>query len=123
MVHALPAPEVLRCYFDDTLEPQVPAMHLRWGNHRLEKLWELPEGVTLLGPAPECFGVSVQRMERDVYHVRLVWDKSCFVWPSISRPQLVTSAITSVLRSLGTDLWEMLDQPVNTEACMPCRAA
>jgi hypothetical protein len=26
----LPAPEVIRCYFDDGFEPQFPAMRLRW---------------------------------------------------------------------------------------------
>ena len=123
MVQALPAPEVLRCFFDDTFDPHLPAMHLRWGESRGERLWEFPDGVTLMGPAPERFGVSIQRVGGDSYCVRVLWDRSYFVWQSVRRVELLTSALAPLLGALGTDLWYLLEQPVHSEACTPCRAA
>lgn len=123
MPKSLPVPEVVRCYFDETFEPHLPAMCLRWCGVTTERLWELPEGVTLMGPAPERFGVSIERVGRDAYRVRLLWDNSSFVWQSARRVQLLTSALAPVLRAIGTDLWYLLDQPVNAQAFTPCRAA
>ena len=123
MIQALPAPEVLRCFFDDTFEPHLPAMCLRWRCGRGERLWELLEGVTLVGPAPERFGVSIQRVGGDAYSVRVLWDRTCFVWQSVRRVELLTCALAPLLGAIGTDLWYLLDQPVHGEACTPCRAA
>jgi hypothetical protein len=123
MVQALPAPEVIRCYFDDTFARRLPAMCLRWRDCPGERLWELPEGVTLMGPPPERFGVTIQRIGTDAYEVRLLWDGSCFVWKSVRRVQLLTCALTPLLGALGTDIWYLLDQPVNGEAYAPRRAA
>ena len=122
MVQALAAPEVLRCFFDDTFEPHLPAMCLRWNGTR-ERLWELPEGVTLVGPPPERFGVSIRRVGRDAYCVRVLWDRSCFAWHSARRVQLLTSSLAPLLGAIGTDLRYLLDQPVHAEAHTPCRAA
>jgi hypothetical protein len=55
--------------------------------------------------------------------VRLLWDGSCFVWQSVKRVQLLTSALAAMLGAIGTDLWYLLDQPVHAEPCTPCRAA
>lgn len=123
MVQALPTPKVVRCFFDRTFEPHLPAMYLRWCGSTGERLWELPEGVTLMGPPPERFGVSIQRVGRDAYRVRLLWDGSCFVWQSVERAHLLSTALTSILGALGTDIWYLLDQPIHSEACTPCRAA
>lgn len=113
MVQALPTPEVVRCYFDDAFDPHLPAMHLRWGQTgRPERLWELPEGVCLVGPAPQRFGVNIQRQGPDSYSVRLLWDRTCLNWLSLTRVQLLTSALAPLLGALGTDLWYLLDQPV-----------
>jgi hypothetical protein len=125
MVQALPTPEVLRCYFDDAFEPHLPAMALRWqaGGGPAERLWELPEGVSLLGPAPQRFGVSIQRRDADSYCVRLLWDRTRFTWHAIPRMPLLTSALAPLLGALGTDLWYLLDQPVPSGASVPPRAA
>jgi hypothetical protein len=113
MVQALPTPEVVRCYFDHAFDPHLPAMHLSWGQTgRPERLWELPEGVCLVGPAPQHFGVSIQRQGQDAYAVRLLWDRTCLNWLSLTRVQLLTSALAPLLGALGTDLWHLLDQPV-----------
>ena len=113
MVQALPTPEVVRCYFDEAFDPHLPAMHLRWGQTgRPERLWELPEGVCLVGPAPQRFGVSIRRQSSDAYAVRLLWDGTCLNWLSLTRVQLLTSSLAPLLGALGTDLWYLLDQPV-----------
>ena len=89
-MQALPVPEIVRCYFDRTFEPHLPAMCLHWRNGRPERLWELPEGLTLMGPAPERFGVSIQRAGRDAYRIRLLWDGSCFRLAGACGAQVLT---------------------------------
>jgi hypothetical protein len=110
----MPAVEVLRCYFDETFEPHLLAMCLRWEVAGAgERLWELPEGVTIVGPAPQRFGFSVRRLDADAYSARLLWDRTCLTWPSLSRRDLLGSALARVLAALGTDLWCLLDQPAS----------
>lgn len=121
MTDALPSAEVLRCYFDESFDPHLPAMSLRWGPDSGEHFWELPEGVRLFGPPPQRFGVSIQRQDTDAYAVRLLWDRTCFHWLTLSRDQLLASALAPLLEALGTDLWYLLDQPLEPDS--PRRAA
>jgi hypothetical protein len=125
MVQALPAPEVLRCYFDEAFEPHLPAMCLRWGESqaRSGQFWHLPEGVILTGPAPRRFGVSIQRLADDSYAVRLLWDRTCLIWLALTRRQLADSALEPLLAALGTDLWYLLDQPIDNDPTTFPRAA
>jgi hypothetical protein len=115
MVQALPAPEVLRCYFEEAFEPHLPAMSLRWQEPTQSpaQVWQLPEGVSLTGPAPSRFGISIQRLADDSYAVRLLWDRTCLIWLALTRRQLIESAIAPLLAALGTDLWYLLDQPID----------
>jgi hypothetical protein len=122
MVQALPTPEVTRCFFDDAFEPHLAAMCLRW-NGGGKRLWELPDGATLVGPPPERFGVSIRRVAADGYLVRLLWDGNYFVWQSARRGQLLTSALATVLAALGTDIWYLLEQPVVANVQSTSRAA
>jgi hypothetical protein len=125
MVTTLSSPEVLRCYLDETFTPGLPAMCLRWesdGNEVEEQQWDMPEGVTLSGPLPERFGISIRRQRRDSYHVRLLWDRTCLVWQDLPRAQILASTLAPLLAAMGTDLWYLLEQPVqSTES--PGRAA
>jgi hypothetical protein len=116
MLGTLPPPEVLRCYFDDGFAPRLPAMCLRWDAELAggERSWELPEGVTLVGPPPERFGVSIRRRGEDSYSVRLLWDRSCLTWEDLTRTQLLTCSLEPLLGAMGTDLWYLLDQPVRS---------
>jgi len=126
MVETLPEPEVTRCYFEDAYEPHLPAMSLRWDTHSpgwSERLWYLPEGVCLVGPAPERFGLTIQRRATDSYSIRLLWDRTCLQWVELSRMQILTSALRPLLAAMGTDLWYLLDQPVSTETQLPLKAA
>jgi hypothetical protein len=124
MVQALPSPEVVRCYFDDDFEPHLPALCLRWSPDSRtpgERLWTLPEGVRLIGPAPQRFGVSIQRRGTDSYAVRLLWERTGFHWPAVTRAQLLSTSLEPLLAAMGTDLWYLLEQPL--EAGFPPRAA
>jgi hypothetical protein len=126
MPQALSAPEVVRCYFDESFDPHLPAMCLRWDPddaEQTERLWELPEGVCVVGPPPRRFGVSIRRQGADSYAVRLLWDRTCFTWLALARVQLWTSALAPLLASLGTDLWYLLDQPASSGGRSPRRAA
>jgi hypothetical protein len=125
-MHSLPAPEVLRCYVHTGFQPHLPAMRLRWDVGALgsaDRLWYFPEDVCLTGPAPEDFGVTIQRRAADAYAVRVLWNNTCLSWPALSRVQLLTSALAPLLRAMGTDLWYLLDQPVAAELYLPCEAA
>jgi hypothetical protein len=125
MLKTLPPPEVVRCYFDDGFAPRLPAMCLRWDVEALgdERLWELPEGVTLVGPPPERFGVSIRRRGEDSYNVRLLWDRTCLTWDDVPRIQLLSSSLAPLLGAMGTDLWYLLDQPVRPGSVPRDRAA
>jgi hypothetical protein len=125
MVKAMPTPEVLRCYLDESFDPHLPAMCLRWqaNSGPGERLWELPEGVCMVGPAPQRFGVTIQRHATDSYAVRMLWDRTSFHWFSLTRAQLLGSALAPLLGALGTDLWYLLDQPVTSAPGPPDRAA
>jgi hypothetical protein len=123
MVQSLAAPEVVRCFFDDTFDPPLPAMILDWGGRPPERLWELPEGFSLCGPGPRRFGVSIRRLARDDYAVRLLWDRTSLTWQSLSRVELLGSALGPLLAALGTELRDLLDQPIQPPTRSLQRAA
>ena len=123
-VLALSTPEVVRTYTDESQSPRLQVLCLRWGQEGgTERLWELPEGVSILCPAPTRFGVSVQRIAPEAYSVRLVWDHTLLSGRSVSRAQLLTSCLSPLLSALGTDLWHLLDQPAPPAGRFRLRAA
>lgn len=122
MTQTLPAPEVVRCYFDPTFDPHLPAMCLCWEDAE-EGLWELPEGVRFSGQPPRQFGIRIQRRDEDSYAVHLLWDRTCLTWLDLTRGQLLASDLDALLAALGTDLWYLLDQPIPHGDRTPPRAA
>jgi hypothetical protein len=117
-MHDLPEPEVLACFFEDCFHPPLPAMSLRWDGDAsgiAERLWHLPNGVRLQGPAPTRFGVTIHRHADDGFKVRVLWDGLCLGWDNLTRVQIMASSLSSVLAVLGTDLWYLLTQPVHAE--------
>ena len=124
MVETLPEPKLLRCYIDHEFDPAAPVLCLHWGpEETAEREWELPEGVRLFGPLPERFGISIKRQDQDRFPTRLLWDRTSFYWPALSRAQLLSSSLAVVLAATGTDLWYLLDQPVPPDRRYPHRAA
>ena len=114
-MHSLSKPEVVRCYFDKNQEPHLPAMELRWEGDDpdcAERAWHLPENVVLKRSAPRKFGITVNRVGPNSFRVRCLWDELCINWTCLTRGQIMASSLSQVLRALGTDLWHMLDQPV-----------
>jgi hypothetical protein len=126
MLETLPKPEVLRQGVDREQNPSVPAQWLRW-NHdaptTAEKIWYLPQDVCLTGPAPERFGVTIQRRGVDSYSLRLVWNDMSLSWHGLRRVQILSSALNPLLNALGQNLWHMLEQPVRGEKSHPSLAA
>jgi hypothetical protein len=114
MNKGLPTPEIVRRHVEDFFHRSAPVMSLRWPTNAasMEKLWELPDGVNIMGTPPERFGFHMQRVGRDAYAVRLLWNQTCFSWEALSRMQLLSSALAPLLAALGTDLWCLLEQPV-----------
>ncbi len=111
----LPKPEVARCFFERSFEPPLPAMELRWDLDAAglaERTWHLPDGVVLKGATPERFGVTIHRLGENAYCVRLLWNRLCLSWESLTRAQVMASALANLLTALGTDLWYLLNQPV-----------
>lgn len=124
MVTSLPTPEVVRSYFDDGFTPALPAMSLRWqGIEKLERLWDLPEGVSVFGPPPQRFGISVRRRAANTYAVRVLWDTTCLSWTALTRTEILSCSLAALLNALGTDPWCVLEQPVRAEAATARRAA
>jgi hypothetical protein len=115
-MNALPAPQVVSCYFDDRVTPHLAAMRLRWPDGPRDHYWVLPTGEELVGPPPERFGVWVRRQASDEYAISLVWDE--VVQESFAgRWRLLNSSLRPVLEALGTNLAYLLDQPIAAEPC------
>jgi hypothetical protein len=126
MMDFLPRPEVLCCYFENTFQPHIPAMNLRWDPDApgvAERTWHLPEGVFIKSHAPEQFGVTIHRRGPNAYAVRVLWNQLTFSWQQLTRVQVMTSALAPLLRSLGTDLWYLLEQPIDQETAQPAQVA
>ena len=126
-MHDLSKPEVVRCFFQDSFQPPLPAMILRWDAVTpvvLEHTWHLPAGLRIHGPAPERFGVTVYRQGADAYQLRVLWNGLCLSWEGLTRVQIMASSLAPVLRALGTDLWYLLAQPTcTTFAKVPAKVA
>jgi hypothetical protein len=115
----LPKPDVVRCFFEQTIDPPLPGMELRWDADAVgafERVWHLPDNVTIKSPAPQRFGVTIHRLGENSYRVRVLWNRLCLSWDALTRRQIMTSSLTLVLGSLGTDVWYLLEQPVEEEA-------
>lgn len=111
----LPRPDVVRCFFEQSFEPPLPAMELRWDPDSagaFERVWNLPESVLVKGPAPQRFGVTIHRLGENSYKVRVLWNRLCLSWDELTRRQIMTSSLVLVLGALGTDVWYLLDQPI-----------
>ena len=117
MVHALPTATVLRRYFDQSAGRLVPAFELRWQeslSQPRERLWELPEHVSLVGPPPQRFGVKIDWVGADAYAVVVLWDRTRLAWDGLTRVQLLASALAPLLKALGSDLRSCLEESTRT---------
>src|SRR5262245_4491574 len=93
----LPTVEVVRTYFDEAFDAQAPVRVLRWDEGHTERLWELPEGVSIIGPPPRGFGFQMRRLSADSYAVRVAWDRTHLAWSSLSRVELLSSCLCPLL--------------------------
>ena len=112
----LPKPDVKRCFFEQHFDPPLAAMELRRDQETAERVWQLPDSVMIKGPAPVRFGVTIRRIGENAYDVRVLWNRLCLSWESLTRRQIMTSSLAPVLGSLGTDVWYLLEQPVEDAA-------
>ena len=89
-------------------------MQLRWrGDGASERVWHLPKGVTIVSAAPTRFGMAIERVGDDAFTLRLTWNEVHFSWSRLRRADVMTSSLSLVLHALGTDLWDLLQQPVS----------
>lgn len=115
----LSKPEVVRCYFEPASDAPLPAMELCWDSDLpgiSECAWQLPDSLVLKGPAPERFGIAIHRLDDNAYRVRVLWNDMNFTWNHLTRVQVMTSSLTQILHALGTDLWYLLNQPIEEDA-------
>jgi hypothetical protein len=114
MARTLPTAEVVRKYIDESFDAHTPVMVVRWdgepGNG--DRLWELPEGLCVVGAAPRRLGIRIRRQSEDSYAVRLLWENTQLTWPTLSRMELLASCLSPVLGAVGIDLWSLLEQPM-----------
>jgi hypothetical protein len=112
---SLPRVEILRCFFDESVEPHLSAMLLRWDIEfpgLADSVWRLPENVTLEGAPPSRFGITIERQGKNSFRVRVLWNQLSLIWDRLSRNQIINSSLAPILKALGTDLWYLLEQPV-----------
>jgi hypothetical protein len=121
MARTLPTVEVVRQFIDDEFDAHTPVRVLRWENEpgQGERIWDLPEGLCVVGAAPKKLGLRIRRVSTDAYAVRLLWDGAQLSWPALSRITLLTSCLAPVLSALGMDLWSLLDQPLPSSRRRP----
>jgi hypothetical protein len=123
MVSALPTAEVVRKSIDETFDEHAPVWLLRWQDDGPgERLWQLPEGLCVVGGPPRRLGLSIRPQPSGSYAVRLLWERTLLGWPGLSRVELLGSCLAPLLAALGLDLWSMLQQPVAAARVRP-RAA
>lgn len=115
----LPTPKVERCFSERGFDPPLSAMELDWDEDApavMERAWHLPDGVSLKGPAPQRFGVAIRRSGNDSYCVRVLWNRLCLSWDGLTRVQIMASSLKLLLDALGTDLWYLLNQPIEDKS-------
>jgi hypothetical protein len=125
-VESLPKPTILGSYIDPSYQPALPAIRLQWDPNSpgsAEHRWHLPCHLSLIGPAPERFGLTILREDTDSYSVRVLWNDMCLSWARLTRAQILTTALTPILRALGQDLWHFLNQPLHSVCTHPALAA
>jgi hypothetical protein len=116
MARTLPAAEVVRKYIDESFDAQAQILVLRWDDvpGNTERLWELPEGLCVVGNAPTRLGYRIRRHGEDSFAVRLLWGNTQLSWPALSKMELLASCLSPVLGCLGIDLWSLLEQPMES---------
>jgi hypothetical protein len=114
MMQTVLAGEVVRKYIDDSFDAYTPVMVLRWADNpgQADRLWELPEGMCIVGGGPLLFGIRIRRQSPDTYAVRLLWETTQMRWAALSRVALLGSCLAPLLGALGIDLWSLLEQPL-----------
>ena len=114
MSRSLPPAQVVRKVIDEAFDIHSPVLVLEWndGGANVERLWELPDGFSIMGGAPRRFGLLVRRNGSDAYRVQILWDRTQLVWGDVSRLDLLASCLSPLLTSVGLDLWSLLEQPI-----------
>lgn len=113
----LPAPHIERCFFETRFQPHLPAMELRWDADApgvSDRAWYLPDDVCIKGPAPGRFGLTLHRRADNAYRLHVLWNRLCLAWEDLPRSEIMASSLSVILDALGTDLWYLLCQPIET---------
>ena len=113
----LPKPTIVRCYFDAANMPPLSAMELAWDSDSpgvMDRVWHFPDNVVVKGPAPENFGITIHRKAKNSYQVQALWNNLRLSWNHLTRTQIMSSSLAAMLRALDTDLWHLLEQPIET---------
>src|SRR5262245_3766085 len=113
IMESLAEPKVLRSFCDATVAPKISALELRWPADAAtaERIWHFPQGVSVHSPAPRCFGLAVERLGDDAFKVQLLWNQTGFAWNRLRRVDVMTSSLSLILKALGMDLWQLLQEP------------
>ena len=125
----LPAPQIVACEdvslgLDEFFLPEMGAFRLHWDDAvaaEKSRTWTLPLRHVVEGPAPTRFGIRVTRHDEDRYSVHVVWNRSGIAWTDLTRREIQDSDLGNLLAAMGTNLEDLLNQPVLVEA--PAAAA
>ena len=113
MSRSLPSAQVVRKTIDEAFDVRSPVFVLEWSEGaNSERLWELPDGFSIMGLAPKRFGLLIRRNSSDAYNVQILWDRTQLTWRAVSRLDLLASCLSPLLAAVGLDLWSLLEQPI-----------
>src|SRR5690242_19016209 len=107
---ALPQAIVRDQIIEDSFTPAVPVMCVDWPNaccESTESVWHLPEGVKVVGPVPERFGMLIERAGQR-FDVVVVWNNTRLHWSRLTLSQLVTSSLPPLLAVQGTSIERLI---------------
>lgn len=111
--------EVIRLCGSDFFVSELGILRLDWSETDASsqvRTWCLPLDQAITAPPPTRFGIRIARNGPDRYTVHLVWDRAGFVWTDLTRHEIECTDLDLLLDAIGTDLGELLAQPISTQS-------
>lgn len=110
--------EIVRLCGSDFFVSELGVLRLNWSDSDAasqSRTWSLPLDQTLTASPPARFGIRIARIGADRYTVHLIWDRAGFAWTDLSRREIEGTDLGFLLDAIGTDLEDLLSQPVKCD--------
>jgi len=111
----LPQPRITGCACERAFPSYLATLKLEWDDHDVasrQLTWSMPRDFLLSSPVPVRFGIRLVRLDLNSYSLYVIWNETRLAWDHLTRQQVARSSLPQLLAALGTDLEELLDQPI-----------